>query len=134
MQCEMCGSSEKLYKADVEGSVLTVCRACAACGKMIGPARSDRRVSSKKARKEAAKNEERKAEAKRQRETIMIISDDYSSKIRVAREKKGMKQEQLAKALALKECRQDCPGTRALHSIFGQKTSRQGPLPNARAR
>ncbi|MDP2906487.1 MAG: multiprotein bridging factor aMBF1 [Nanoarchaeota archaeon] len=95
MMCEMCGGEKlHLYKAIVEGSILSVCERCKKFGEVI---------SIEKPKIEEHKQEKQKPKAKPEEEKQEIIVDDYSWKIRKAREEKEMTQEELAKALAEKE-------------------------------
>lgn len=97
MQCEMCGSEQpELLRAKVEDVVLNVCKACSSFGEVLAPVKKKQ-----PARKSApgATSQEPAPE----KETIYLIESDCPSKIRKARESKGLKQEELAKKLALKE-------------------------------
>jgi putative transcription factor len=100
MQCEMCGSDTKLFKTLIEGTELNLCSECSRYGKIISPLK-DRH---KKARD---KRIEEKASQKRETDIlprkITVLSDDYPFRIKNARERKGLTQKQLAKALSEKE-------------------------------
>jgi len=97
MQCEMCGSEKaELYKTKVEGVVLNLCKDCSSFGEVVAPV-SKNEAKAKRAEKPAAE------ELEPEKEVIYLIDSDYASKIRSARERKGLKQEELAKRLALKE-------------------------------
>lgn len=92
----MCGAEEKLFKAEVEGTILEVCKNCAKFGKIIGPVKEGER-----------KKEEREKKIERrvmpERELMQLINPDYSEIIKKKREKLGLKQEELAKKIAEKE-------------------------------
>ncbi|AJF62602.1 MAG: hypothetical protein QT11_C0001G0459 [archaeon GW2011_AR20] len=81
--CELCGRSEILTKAIIESSLLNVCENCAKFGKAI--------LVKQHA---AAKPLKQKTT-----EIINIINPDYPGIIKNAREKLGMKQEDLAKKI-----------------------------------
>ena len=83
--CDMCGKEGNLVRAMVEGSELYVCNGCGKYGKIVGRT-FKRRISLPK--RSVIKDE---VEEK--------IVSDYSSKIRIAREGKGLKQEDFAKML-----------------------------------
>jgi len=95
MMCEMCGEEKlHLYKAIVEGSIISVCDRCKKFGEVI---------SVEKPKVEEPKKEKPKPEVKLEDEIQEVVVDDYSWKVRKAREEKSMTQEELAKALAEKE-------------------------------
>jgi len=100
--CDMCSSPEKAYKIEVEGSILNVCEKCASFGKVV---RKIRPEMPEKKQKQVQKAAEKLAEekAKKETETMQIITPNYSLIIRKAREKLGLKQEELAKKIAEKE-------------------------------
>jgi putative transcription factor len=100
--CDMCSSPDKTYKIEVEGSILNVCEKCASFGKVVGKVKQEMPEKKKKKLEKAA---EKLAEekARKETETIQIITPNYSSIIRKAREKQGLKQEELAKKIAEKE-------------------------------
>ncbi|MBS3122666.1 TIGR00270 family protein [Candidatus Woesearchaeota archaeon] len=100
MLCEMCGKEGELVKADIEGAELIVCRACAKFGKIISIVRPPLSKQEKKARDE---NTESKPVDKLKREIIQLINDDYPQLIKNAREKMGLKQQELALKIAEKE-------------------------------
>jgi len=94
--CDMCGSEEKLFRTDIEGSVLNVCSSCAKFGKIIA------------AVPEVIRQKQKRPEAKpdatpSKSELIQIVSDDAAQKVREKRQRLGLKQKQLAKAIAEKE-------------------------------
>lgn len=96
MMCEMCGKEKlHLYKAIVEGSLLSVCERCKKFGEVISIEKPKIEEPKKKKKPEPPKFVD---EEKQQ-----IIIDDYAEKIKEAREKKELTQEKLAKAIAEKE-------------------------------
>jgi len=89
MGCDMCGKEGQLFKALIERTELTVCKKCGDHGKIL------RKISPPKP---AIK---KTIEAKK--EIIETITSDYSKKVRNAREKLGMTQEEFAKKIKEKE-------------------------------
>ncbi len=95
MMCEMCGEEKlHLYKAVVEGSIISVCDRCKKFGEVL---------AIEKPKVEEPKQEKQKPKPKLEEEKQEVIVDDYSWKVRKAREEKGMTQEEVAKAIAEKE-------------------------------
>ncbi|MBI4159018.1 TIGR00270 family protein [Candidatus Woesearchaeota archaeon] len=85
--CHICGASrERLVKSLIEGTSVSVCENCAKFGRTI-------ENSVKRIKKTATSKVEE----------IDIIEDDYFLKIKNARERKGLTQDELAKILAEKE-------------------------------
>lgn len=82
--CELCGSSRNLVKAIVEGSILNVCENCAHFGKAITLSKNQQQVKNVK---------------KTTTEIVNVINPDYPTFIKNAREKIGIKQEELAKKI-----------------------------------
>ncbi len=89
MQCELCGNDSADYTAIVEGAELNVCAKCAKFGKVI--------------RKPIIKKIEKPVKVSEDSEIIETVVDNYSEIIKKAREKLGLKQEELAKKMAEKE-------------------------------
>lgn len=100
--CDMCSSPEKTYKIEVEGSILNVCEKCASFGKVVGKVKHELPEKKKKKLEKAA---EKLAEekAKKETESVQLIVPNYSKIIKSAREKTGLKQEELAKKIAERE-------------------------------
>ncbi|MBW2995254.1 multiprotein bridging factor aMBF1 [Candidatus Woesearchaeota archaeon] len=94
MQCEMCGKDARLFLAIVENVKMKVCSECAKFGKVL---KQETEPLPEKKRQKILK----KTRAKE--EIVEIIIPDYSKKIRRAREKLGLDQEEFAKRIALKE-------------------------------
>jgi putative transcription factor len=89
MQCDMCGKeSEKLVYAEIESTELKVCNNCARYGKNI------RSLDRPKAPSKGYFNKKTEEE-----KIIEMILPDYASKIKNAREKRNLKQEEFAKML-----------------------------------
>jgi len=88
MQCEMCGSQSNLFLARIEGTQMNVCKGCAQFGKVI---------------RHRALPQARPARPVIEEAPLPVIVDDYSQRIRAAREKRNFTQEILAKKLHEKE-------------------------------
>lgn len=84
-----------MYKVEIEKSRMVVCESCAKYGKVL----HEIKVQEISKKKEIAPSKE----APKAPETIQIIVKDYSSKIKNARERKGIKQEDFAKVINEKE-------------------------------
>lgn len=88
-QCEICGKDTSLVNAIVEGTTLSVCTNCARFGNVLQPVKSYAKQKSF-----GSQFTEQETEA---------IVEDYASRVKNAREKRNMKQEDVAKAVAEKE-------------------------------
>lgn len=80
--CELCGAFGNLTKAIIEGSLLNVCDNCVKFGKAI----IVKQQPVKQVKREAV-------------EIVNVINPNYPKLIKDAREKSGMKQEDLAKKI-----------------------------------
>lgn len=92
MQCELCGGLMKEgFRVSVEGSVVVACAKCGKLGKVVG------RINPEEKNKKQVNKQPRPAES------FEIegpgLSDDFYVKIKSCREKTGLKQEDLAKAI-----------------------------------
>lgn len=95
MHCEVCGRDiERPVKAEIEGVTVKVCSKCARFGTAKSP---PRRHTAGKPRRAAGR------QGFRTKETVLECVDDYSGVIRAAREKKGMKREDLGRMINEKE-------------------------------
>ncbi len=90
--CEMCGKERELVDAIVEGAAVQVCLECSKHGSVIA---INQPVVDKKI--------EKMQEMESRQEYVDVIVGDFSDRIKRARERKSMKQEDLAQALAEKE-------------------------------
>ena len=88
----MCGKESRLFKTDVEGSILNLCNGCSKFGKVIAVVR----VEDPKVKK---KVEKVKLERQKEEEVIPSIVPDYGDIIKKKREQLGMNQEDFAKKL-----------------------------------
>lgn len=95
MNCDMCGKESNLSRVLVEGTEMSVCNDCKKYGKYLGPV--------KEPKKEEIKKENEMTEDIEEKEDIEIVVSDFAKKIRSARNKKNMKQEEFAKMISEKE-------------------------------
>ena len=87
MQCDLCGKEAPLFRAVVEGVELNACQVCSRFGKKLGHLSKPRAVETKRTIK------------REPLELVETIVPDFAQKIKTAREKMGMKQEDFAKKL-----------------------------------
>lgn len=109
MGCDLCGSGGDLYQARIEGTVMTVCASCKEHGEVI------RKLPTAQELKAEAKRRQREPEsapfdeeaphrpAPATAETLLLVKEGYGPIIKRAREQLGLKQEDLAKRLRIKE-------------------------------
>ena len=88
----MCGSNRKLVRAKIEGTVLDVCQGCARFGEIV-----------KVPRPVTLNPHKRHVIHKNLPEKIEVIVLNYYSLIKSAREKRGLKQEDVARKMSEKE-------------------------------
>jgi len=100
LNCDLCGKPGRLFKVELEGSRIVACEDCSKYGKVIHEIKEE---PSKNKMSAKAKEQGIIRSAPRTPETIQFIVKDYSSKIKNAREKKGLKQEDFAKQINEKE-------------------------------
>ena len=93
MACEMCGKEEAVLKVNIEGTTLSVCESCSKFGKITG------KISlPAAARQKAAKEEARPAE-----DSIEVVVPELGNMIKQKRESLGLKQDEFARKVAVKE-------------------------------
>lgn len=90
MPCEICGRNLETKQAIVEGVMLNVCDGCAKYGNVVEIKKPFEGAQKKVFRKEIE-------------DDVEILIDGYPEIIKKARERKGLTQEKLARALAEKE-------------------------------
>jgi len=90
MICDMCRAGGTLYRAEIEGAVLTVCHECSKFGKVVG-------IIEQKVEKTP------KTALMPEKEVMEIVVKDYADKIKKKREELGLKQGQLAHKINEKE-------------------------------
>jgi len=87
----MCGKETNLFKTDVEGSVLSLCKECSKFGKVISTLRVEPKKVKKKKTTQTTKPKEE--------ETILSVVSDYGDRIKKKREQLGIDQEEFAKKI-----------------------------------
>ena len=92
MNCDICAAPATMH-ATIEGAPLSVCAPCARSAKDARPIPL--------AMKRSAKPSRKPAQTKPQK--IVVIVSDYAQRIRAARQKRGLGQEDFAKLIAEKE-------------------------------
>jgi len=97
----MCSSTEKVYKIEVEGTILNVCEKCSSFGRVVGKIRPQ--LAPKKVKQLQKAQQEEEARAKKQTETVQLVNPNYPALVKRARERMGLKQEDFAKKIAEKE-------------------------------
>ncbi len=92
MICELCGKEAQLFKTEIEGTQLNVCKDCAKFGNILEEVKEKKvEIKTKVKKKEPGD------------EIIEIVVSDFAQKIKNRREKLKLKQEELAKKLGIKE-------------------------------
>ena len=88
MNCDMCSSEGKLFKAIVEDATLNVCHECSKFGKVTGIIEQSQ--------------ENAVIESPQQTEVMEILVDGFADMIKKKREDLGLKQEQFAQKISEK--------------------------------
>lgn len=97
MGCDMCGANGSLFLTKVEGTEMQLCSNCKQYGEVI------RRIPTTLELKKAVKKKDSFMKPAEEGEVIQLVVKDYGRRIKNARESKNLKQEELAKKLAIKE-------------------------------
>ncbi len=112
MICDMCGTEKgPFFKATIEGTQMSV---CSNCMRYASHAQQIKEPLTKKQEKKLKKNQQKAEEGyvsayDDEEATIQLINPDYGGIVKQARERRGLRQSQLAEQLAIKES--------VLHSI-----------------
>ena len=85
MTCDMCGKDTKLFKIKIENAIMSVCENCSKFGDVFSEV--------------VKKIEIKPIKKKIENEAFEIIKEGYGFTIKKAREKLGLKQEELAKQI-----------------------------------
>lgn len=96
MLCELCNLGEARYKILVEGAELAACERCKSSGKVTKTLRAE--LPKKKKTKEQTK-----PQPAPKKEFIESVVEDFSRRIRKARERLGMTQRDFARKISEKE-------------------------------
>jgi len=84
MSCDLCGYSGELFRAQIEGSLMEVCKNCVKFGILIEKEKEFNKLVKSKFRKD---------------ETVVLLKENYNLLIKKLREKQNFTQEDLAKKL-----------------------------------
>ncbi len=95
MNCDMCGKDSNLFKTDIEGTIMNVCKECSKFGKVISVIRHQVKETKKKIKKQAEVEPPKE-------EFILTIVPSYGDIIKKKREQLGIKQEDFAKKISEK--------------------------------
>ena len=94
MDCEMCGKDEAALKAVIEGTIITVCENCSRFGKVVGKISVPAAAVKGKAGKERMPAGE---------DYIEMVVPEFGCMIKQKRESLGLKQDEFARKVAVKE-------------------------------
>ena len=100
MGCDMCGADGQMFKVNIEGTEMVVCSNCSKYGNVKTRVKSREELKIDDRRK---KTREQIRISNKKPEIISIISSDYAEKVKRARERLKLKQEEVAKKIAEKE-------------------------------
>jgi putative transcription factor len=102
--CNICGEQEgNFYVANIEGAELIVCENCAKLGKVIKRI-EEPKIEKKQKTKDLSEEDFNESETSNYSSNkTKILVPDYGKRVKQAREKKDLKQKELAKMLAIKE-------------------------------
>ena len=110
MGCDLCGRDGQLYQAKIEGTVMTVCDTCKEHGEIVKriPTAQDLKHEARRERqREQVRTPGLDVAVRRPQastgEVLLLVRPDYGPVIKQARESLGLKQEELAKHLRIKE-------------------------------
>ena len=96
----MCGSESRLYKSEIEGTLLNVCHNCAKFGKVVANVH-DKKFLEKREKKWEKERQSRPLLSKE--EITQSVVEDYAKIIKEKRESMDLKQEDFAKKINEKE-------------------------------
>jgi len=86
MQCDLCGSNSELFRAEIEKTLMNVCKRCLKFGRQI---RTENKFNINNIINKIKSREEE----------IFILKEDYNILLKLGRERLGLSQEDLAKKL-----------------------------------
>ena len=89
----MCGKDTQLFKTDIEGSILNVCKQCSKFGKVISVIREKPKETKKETKGNTVKSTEP------DKELVLAVIPNYGEIIKKQREILGIKQEDFAKRI-----------------------------------
>lgn len=96
-QCEVCGRDSRFtQEIKLEGALLRVCSRCAKLGE---PVRTPSAPRTSTAAHSSPRTSKGRPTPKRSRERELVPVEDFARQIRIAREKRGMSQQDVAREL-----------------------------------
>jgi len=107
--CDLCGKKGRLYDVKIEETIMQVCDNCKQHGKVIGPTRTKAEIAERNAkiinnpRIMLDRLSPNSINKKKKIVISKLLREDFAKLIKEAREQRGMKQEDLAKKLKMKE-------------------------------
>lgn len=102
MRCDLCGKEENLVKAIVEGTELSVCNNCSSFGRVLKQA-PQKNVNVHIPKTHIPTNKQNREIIGEITVFVEFIKEDIGQLIQRKREKLGLKQEDFAKKMAVKE-------------------------------
>ena len=96
--CEMCGKDAPLFKTEIEGTYLDVCKDCARFGRIVKQIEEPMPV-----RKDKIQSQRTRPIAVPRKEIMESVVENYAELIKNAREKLGLQQNELAVKIAEKD-------------------------------
>ena len=111
MGCDLCGAEGQLFRAKIEGTILTVCTTCKEHGEVMEriPSAAELKQQAKYAARKKSHSQSFDATLNAPRhsapsgEVILLVKPGFGVEIKQARENMNLKQEQLAQKLGIKE-------------------------------
>ncbi len=105
MNCDICGRRGELFYMELEGSRLVACKECVVHGKKLGKVVVENSDVNKKSTKRSADESSmvKHTIVEKEGEPVILVVDNYTDLIKNKRERLGLKQEDLAKAINEKE-------------------------------
>lgn len=102
--CDLCGKGGQLYQAMVEGTTMTVCESCKGHGEVVRRIpTAEEQKRERKQRRAGDQTPAGPARAYGNEEMLLLVRPDYAKRIKAGRERLGLKQEDIAKRLRMKE-------------------------------
>jgi putative transcription factor len=93
--CDMCGSENRLFKTEIEGTLLNVCKHCAKFGKVVANVHDKKFIQKMQKKQEKQK----RPQLLSKNELVETLVEDFATLIKEKREKLNLKQEDFAKKI-----------------------------------
>ncbi|MCK5107129.1 MAG: TIGR00270 family protein [Nanoarchaeota archaeon] len=103
MRCDLCGKEGNLVRTIVEGTELNVCRGCSSFGRVVERGSRPIHVSNEPISNNGRSRRYTSVTRDIAPKIVEFIKDDIGQLIKRKREKLGLKQEEFAKKIAVKE-------------------------------